>query len=192
MVVSPERPNCAAALNQPDGWYRRSVPSNTDLHPCAKRKPTHKPWCRRSVPSVQLPQTNPTDGIAVASQPGSSNLHGTTVSHNQHRYRQSVHALSRIAPTVSNLPAITSRTHRKRSDQAEALLTNHTTPSPAWCRRSASRDWPTHVRMTLPDPKTKVSPECPEIDRGRLSPSWSVRRLAAPRRAGPVKALGSL
>ena len=35
-----------------------------------------------------------------------------------------------------------------------------------------------------------VSPERPEIDRGHLSPSWSVRLLAAPRSVGPVINLG--
>ena len=98
-----ERPNSATVPpmccgqptskhTDPVGWYRRSVPtvgnptthrmvsrsvpSGTDLHPCAKRKPTHRPWCRRSVPSVQLPQSDPTDGIAEASQPWQPNPAG--------------------------------------------------------------------------------------------------------------------
>ena len=178
---------------------------------------------------MQLSQTDPTDGIVEASQPWhrrsvpnltcKARLFHTT----QRRYRQSVHALSQIAPTVGNLPAIILRTHRmvspkrpERSDQPEARLTNHTTPSPAWCRRSVPRDWPTHVRMTLARPEdqgvTGVSRdrqrppqsllECAApsrssqcgtreilgfpITHNKDGPSWSVRHLAAPRSVGPT------
>ena len=37
----------------------QSVPSGTDLHPCARRKTSHRPWCRRSAQSVQLPHPDP-------------------------------------------------------------------------------------------------------------------------------------
>ena len=129
------------------------------------------------------------------------------------------HPSRTVAPTVGNLPAITSRTHRmvspkrpERSDQPVAWLTNHMTPSPAWCRRSVPRDWPTHVRMSLARPKDhgvarasrdRQRPpqsllECAAPGRSsqcgthssrvqqHLGPSWSVRHLAAPRSVGPT------
>ena len=50
----------------------QSVPSGTDLHPCARRKTSHRPWCRRSAPSVQLPHSDP-DGRCRRSVPTVSN-----------------------------------------------------------------------------------------------------------------------
>ena len=60
----------------------QSVPSGTVLHPCAGRKPTHRTWCRQSVPSEQLSQSRP-NGWYRRSVPtvGNPTLHSTTAPH---------------------------------------------------------------------------------------------------------------
>ena len=163
--------------------------------------------------------THPTHGIAEASRAtqtctrktqanpqtmvslkrpnrGSPNQQGTTFSHNLRRYRQSVHAPSRIAPTVGNLPAIILRTHRmvspkrlERSDQPKHGLPTTRHRPPHGVARSVPRDWPTHVRMTLARPEDQG---VTGVSRDRQRPPQSLLECAAPGRSSQCGSRESL
>ena len=83
-LVSPKSPNLwQPGPNQAHRMVSQSVPSGTVLHPFARHIPSHRPWYRRSVPTVQQhhqcvvanrpPSTSTqTNGIAVASRPSAT------------------------------------------------------------------------------------------------------------------------
>ena len=171
----------------------QNVPERFRPAPVCITLPSHRTWCRWSVPSEQLP--NPPDGWYRRSVPnrGSPTMHDTTAPHT-HRMVSSTVPTKHTTPTATHV-------------------------SPAWCRRSVPRDRPIDVCMSLARHKdhgvagasrdrqrSQTLLECATpgrssqcesrnylgfpITHNKDGPSWSVRHLAAPRSVGP-KVVGS-
>ena len=149
--------------------YRRSVPNVPD-QPDASDYQSHGPWYRRRPRVDQVVSSSPTSG----------------------------HILTRaVVPTVGYQvrpahinPAHPRKVSPMRPKRQQLSLSNPRklrTPTARYRRSVASETGQATYANHQTDPKTKVSPERPLID---LSPSWSVRRLAAPRSVGPVTGLG--
>ena len=162
-----------ASQCRPSGAEQPNLRAQPDPSGCPDRRPpspTCPPETRTAAHGiVEASRAKPTKPRV----PVSNQSHGL-------RYRRSVPKSTttpdgrcrRSVPTDGNLARTSPRKPRT---------------STARYRRSVpSETGQTTCASLQPDPKTSVSPERPEIDRGHLSPSWSVRLLAAPRSVGPT------
>ena len=177
-MVSPERPNSATAPpkccgqpatkhSDPDGWYRRSVPTVGNQARTSPRKPrTPTARYRRSVPS----ETEPTHVCLSPARPTNHGIAGASRS----RQRSPQSHLECAAPGRSSqcgtcgFPGLTTNPQRVFG--------------PSWSVRLQAANRSMGPAVFLGSPPTLNT---------HFGPSWSVRLLAAPRSMGPAVFLRS-
>ena len=174
MVVSSKRPNLwQPGPNQAHRMVSQSVPSGTVLHN-VQVIANHRQWCRPSVPSEQLSHSDPSDGIAEASQPWQPDLawHDCFTQPTQvspERPRPKSDCPDRRQPARDNLAhpshGIAETSRAIRPARSMAYQPHNTVPRMVSQKRP--KGLATHVRMTLARPKDQ---SVTGVSRGRQRP----------------------
>ena len=161
----------------PHGIAKR--PERYRLHPYARHLPSHRPWYRRSVPTVQQPHQSvaanrppstptQTDGIAVASRPSATKPEPARENHAHPPH--GIAEASRAKPSQPTCACLQPHPQTMVSPERPEVDRSHLSPTLecAAPRRSSQWDHQQH-----------------------LGPSWSVRHLAAPHSVGPAVSVRS-